>query len=520
MRSALVGTLVGAAASQQVESTSGTIKLAYSDCGDSSTHGKFTSLSPTTVTLGQKTALTGKGSLDKAVSGASYTVDAYGPFNVHVFSHSGDACKADTIKLPMGTGTIDFHGFKCPMAKGDVELSLDLNLTASIPASLAKTKINLKAKSDEGEKALCAEIKTSAAADAVMEEDIAMTGHNTTTHAPHKHHTTGSTTKSPAHHHTTTAEHKTTPMVPSHHHDKSDHKTTTSAPHHHHTTGASTKAPARHHSTTAAHKTTPKAPFHHHNKTEGHKTTTDAPHHHHTTGASTKAPAHHSTTTAEHKTTPKTPSHHHDKTEGHKTTTNSPHHHTTHASTKAPSHRHTTTAAAHKAPSKASFRPLEVPEASSGIIKLTYNDCGDATTRGKFTSLSPTTVTLGQKTTLKGKGSLDEAVSGAGYTVDAYGPFNVHLFSHSGDACKADTIKLPMGTGTIDFHGLKCPVAKGAIELDLDLNLAGSIPASLAKTKIDLKAKTNKGEKALCAEIHTSAAADVTENPRSSIVVV
>jgi len=520
MRSALVGTLVGAAASQQVESTSGAIKLAYSDCGDSSTHGKFTSLSPTTVTLGQKTALTGKGSLDKAVSGASYTVDAYGPFNVHVFSHSGDACKADTIKLPMGTGTIDFHGFKCPMAKGDVELSLDLNLAGSIPASLAKTKIDLKAKSDEGEKALCAEIKTSAAADAVMEEDIAMTGHNTTTHAPHKHHTTGSTTKSPAHHHTTTAEHKTTPKVPSHHHDKSDHKTTTSAPHHHHTTGASTKAPARHHSTTAAHKTTPKAPFHHHNKTEGHKTTTDAPHHHHTTGASTKAPAHHSTTTAEHKTTPKTPSHHHDKTEGHKTTTNSPHHHTTHASTKAPSHRHTTTAAAHKAPPKASFHPLEVPEASSGIIKLAYNDCGDATTRGKFTSLSPTTVTLGQKTTLKGKGSLDEAVSGAGYTVDAYGPFNVHLFSHFGDACKADTIKLPMGTGTIDFHGLKCPVAKGAIELDLDLNLAGSIPASLAKTKIDLKAKTNKGEKALCAEIHTSAAADVTENPRSSIVVV
>merc|ERR1712070_1282731 len=188
--------------------------------------------------------------------------------------------------------------------------------------------------------------------------------------------------------------------------------------------------------------------------------------------------------------------------------------------TKAPAHH--PTPAAHKTTPKASTHPLEVPEASSGSIKLAYNDCGDASTRGKFTSLSPTTVTLGQKTTLQGKGSLEVAVSGADYTVDAYGPFNVHLFSHSGDACKADTIKLPMGTGTIDFHGLKCPVVKGAIELGLDLNLAGSIPASLAKTKIDLKAKTSKGEKALCAEIHTSAAAaaDLTEKPQSSIVVV
>merc|ERR1711904_430013 len=138
----------------------GSIKLAWSDCGDSSTHGHITSLSPTSVVLGTKTSLVGKGKLDEAIQAATYKVVAKGGF-IPVFSHSGDACKPETIKLPAGIGEIDMKGFKCPLSKGALELDLDLSLSSAIPAKLARITIELTAQSSTGDKALCAKINTS-----------------------------------------------------------------------------------------------------------------------------------------------------------------------------------------------------------------------------------------------------------------------------------------------------------------------------------------------------------------------
>jgi len=154
MRRALTSALVGGAAA------SGTIKLSWSDCGDSSTHGHITSLSPTSVVLGTRTSLVGKGKIDEAIPAASYKVVAKEGF-IPIFSHSGDACKPDTIKLPAGTGQLDMKGFKCPLSPGSVELDLDLTLSSSIPAKLARVTIELTAQSSTGDKALCAKINTS-----------------------------------------------------------------------------------------------------------------------------------------------------------------------------------------------------------------------------------------------------------------------------------------------------------------------------------------------------------------------
>merc|ERR1712050_743751 len=146
-----------------VTSEGGSLKLSWSDCGDSATHGHITSLSPDTVTLGSKTTIAGKGKVDEAIQGASYKIAAKAGL-IPVFSHSGDACKADTIKLPLGVGEIDFKGFSCPINAGAVELDLDLTLSASIPSSMAKLDISLTAAATNGDKALCVNIKTSPAA--------------------------------------------------------------------------------------------------------------------------------------------------------------------------------------------------------------------------------------------------------------------------------------------------------------------------------------------------------------------
>merc|ERR1712184_120138 len=136
-------------AADGIASEGGVIKLAWSDCGDASTHGHITSLAPSTLTIGTKTSITGKGSVDEDVQGATYEVTAKA-LGITVFSHKGDACKPETIKLPAGAGEIDMKGFACPLSKGNVELDLDINLASTIPAKLARTTIDLKATTAKG----------------------------------------------------------------------------------------------------------------------------------------------------------------------------------------------------------------------------------------------------------------------------------------------------------------------------------------------------------------------------------
>merc|ERR1712000_73876 len=52
----------------------GALKLDWSDCADSSYHGKVTALSPNTLTLGKKATVTGTSDVDEQVTGGSFTI--------------------------------------------------------------------------------------------------------------------------------------------------------------------------------------------------------------------------------------------------------------------------------------------------------------------------------------------------------------------------------------------------------------------------------------------------------------
>merc|ERR1712232_1285261 len=98
---------------------------------------------------------------------------------------------------------------------------------------------------------------------------------------------------------------------------------------------------------------------------------------------------------------------------------------------------------------------------------------------------------------------VDEDIQGATYEVTAKA-LGITVFTHSGDACKPETIKLPAGAGEIDMKGFKCPISPGAVELDLDVTLSAAIPSSLARVTIDITATASSGDKALCVEVKTS----------------
>merc|ERR1712048_86298 len=56
-------------------------------------------------------------------------------------------------------------------------------------------------------------------------------------------------------------------------------------------------------------------------------------------------------------------------------------------------------------------------DVNGGTIGLTINDCGDASTHGTVSGLSPTDLTFGDKTTITATGSVDEQVTGGDFTV-------------------------------------------------------------------------------------------------------
>jgi len=137
----------------------GKLQLGWKDCGDSSYHAKVTSLTPSTLTIGANTHVVGQGNVDEPVTAGSFTISSkaiIGPAE----HFSGNVCQPKTFNLPMGLATITWDGLKCPVAKGQADVGVNVKLAASIPAKLARTTIDLKATSTSGHNLICMQMTT------------------------------------------------------------------------------------------------------------------------------------------------------------------------------------------------------------------------------------------------------------------------------------------------------------------------------------------------------------------------
>jgi hypothetical protein len=135
------------------------VDLTWSDCGDADTHATVTDLQPTHLDLGGTTTLVGSGTLDADQAGGTFKfVAKAGP--IPVLKGSGNLCEDTTIKFPLGAGSIVFHGLDCPVAAGDISLTLDVEVLGD-SASNALLDISLTAESDTGDKLVCMDIKGS-----------------------------------------------------------------------------------------------------------------------------------------------------------------------------------------------------------------------------------------------------------------------------------------------------------------------------------------------------------------------
>merc|ERR1712139_34445 len=144
-----------------------------------------------------------------------------------------------------------------------------------------------------------------------------------------------------------------------------------------------------------------------------------------------------------------------------------------------------------------------------GDLSLTWKDCGDASTKTKITGFSPTSITLGQKTTMTGTGDLSEAVDGATFDLTMTGALG-QLLHCSGDASVSKTCSLPLGTGSLTFEGMKFPISAGTVPVSVTLDLSAALPGPLTKTKTIAKATAKNGDELFCMEIDSAPATKST----------
>jgi len=138
--------------------TGDSLSLAWSDCGDSSTHAKTTDVQPSALDLGTATAITGTGDLTKAMSGGTYDMELKAGGGLIDSHFTGNNCEAKDFDLPLGLGKLSWDGIACPLATGTVSIGFHVTLSASLPPSLATSDIALRAKDQDTEPVLCVDL--------------------------------------------------------------------------------------------------------------------------------------------------------------------------------------------------------------------------------------------------------------------------------------------------------------------------------------------------------------------------
>merc|ERR1711959_225729 len=150
----------------QPRASASQLKLAWNDCGDSSTHTKITSFSPSTITTGQTATMIGTGNLDEDVPGANFDLE----MNTLAgkVSCKGDASQSKTCHLPLGVGSLTFNAMSFPIKKGSTSVSVDLALSAMLPGALAHTETKVTATAAGGDQLFCMDIKSAPALDELV----------------------------------------------------------------------------------------------------------------------------------------------------------------------------------------------------------------------------------------------------------------------------------------------------------------------------------------------------------------
>jgi len=134
-------------------------------------------------------------------------------------------------------------------------------------------------------------------------------------------------------------------------------------------------------------------------------------------------------------------------------------------------------------------------------LAVTWKDCGAK--HATVTDVEPKTIHTGATETLTGTGTTDEDVTSAQFTatVSALG---AKLTDCSGDGTKDIVCTLPMGVGKITVKAISYPLAKGTVQIPVEVETSSIIPPSLANVDVHIAATEQNGEDVICLDVHTA----------------
>jgi hypothetical protein len=145
------------AKAEELEVAADSLALTWSDCG--AEHATTTDVQPASLALGQDTAITGTGKLNKEVSGGTYDMELKAGGGLIDSHFTGNNCEAKNFDLPLGLGTLAWDGISCPLAAADsVKIGFHTKLASSLPPALATSDIHLAAKDQDSESVLCVDL--------------------------------------------------------------------------------------------------------------------------------------------------------------------------------------------------------------------------------------------------------------------------------------------------------------------------------------------------------------------------
>jgi hypothetical protein len=147
----------------------------------------------------------------------------------------------------------------------------------------------------------------------------------------------------------------------------------------------------------------------------------------------------------------------------------------------------------------------------SGIVPLSYEDCGDSQTRTRVTGMYPTSAKRGVTTRIVLKGSVDKDIASSKGSYKLVSRWSHGDFADcSGDAAESKKCHMNLFSpllpvlGSIEFNAMRFPIQKGPMSVNLDLWLNPLIPTPWAETTTRVMGSTKRGEVFFCVDIATA----------------
>jgi len=131
--------------------------LAWSDCGDATSHAHITDLAPLTLPAGQTTHMVGTGTLDSDQDGGTFQFAAK-VLGVPILKGNGNLCEDTTIKFPLNTGSLVVKAIDCPAKAGTLEVDIDVSPLTSSPFNGSPVKISINAVNTASEPLFCLDL--------------------------------------------------------------------------------------------------------------------------------------------------------------------------------------------------------------------------------------------------------------------------------------------------------------------------------------------------------------------------